>query len=151
MKEEIPLLDFLKSTRFILYVAMFTVIFLSPNTYYVFHKLSVFTSPYREIASAGVALIVASSIMIYTLRRNFEVARYYSFFEVLISGYYYIDMLGLSWDLVPAMGFTLMLPISVFYYTKEIDTSKRFTQQEMDEYLEKNRHKRPTDFLEKKL
>lgn len=151
MKENIPLLDFLKSTKFILYVAIFTVVFLAPNTYFVFHKLSAFTSPYRELASAGVALIVASSIMIYTLRKNFEVARYYSFFEVLISGYYYIDMLGFSWDLIPAMGFTLMLPISVFYYTKEIDASPRFTQKEMDEYLEKNRYDRPTDFLEKKV
>jgi hypothetical protein len=150
MKEEIPLLDFLKSTKFILYVSMFTVLFLAPNTYYVFHKLSVFTSPYREIASAGVALIVASAIMIYTLRKNFEVARYYSIFEVLISGYYYIDMLGLSWDLVPAMGFTLMLPVSVFYATKEIDASPKFTQKEMDEYLEANRYHRPSDFFDKK-
>jgi hypothetical protein len=116
----------------------------------VFHKLSVFTSPYREIASAGVALIVAASIMIYTLRKNFEVARYYSFFEVLISGYYYIDMLGLSWDLVPAMGFTLMLPISVFYYTKEIDSEPKFTKKELYDYLEEHPHRRPSDFFEKK-
>lgn len=149
MKEEIPLLDFLKSTKFILYVAIFTVIFLAPNTFYVFHDLSVFISPYREIASGGVALIVAASIMIYTLRKNFEVAKYFSIFEVTISAYYYIDMLGLSWALIPALSFTIMLPVSVFYYTNEIDSAPKFTQKQMEEYLEKNRHKRPTDFLEK--
>lgn len=121
MKENIPLLNYLKSTRFILWVALFTVLFLAPNTYYVFYSFSVFTTPYREIASGGVALIVAASIMIYTLRKNYKVARYYSFFEITISAYYYINMIGWDWGLIPAFSFTLMLPISVYYYTRELD------------------------------
>jgi hypothetical protein len=121
MKEQIPLLNYLKSNRFILWVAIFTVLFLAPNTYYVFYSLSIFSSPYREIASGGVSAIVAASIMIYTLRKNFTVAKYYSLFEISISAYYYIMMIGWDWALIPAFSFTLMLPISVYYYTKEIE------------------------------
>lgn len=146
MKENIPLLNFLRSNRFILYVAFFTVLFLSPNTYYVFYSFSVFIFPYREIASGGVALIVAASIMIYTLRKNFRVAKYYSIFEISISAYYYITMIGWDWGLIPAMSFTLMLPISVYYYTKEIDVDINNDDPEMMRWLEKNPHKRPTDY-----
>lgn len=147
MKEQIRLLTFLRSNKFILYVAIFTVIFLAPNTYYVFHMFSVLLPPYREIASAGVALIVAASIMIYTLRKNYKVAKYYSFFEITISAYYYIVMIGWDWALIPALSFTLMLPISVYHYTREIDVNPDFDA--MNEYLDKEVKERPTNYLEK--
>lgn len=151
MKERIWLLNFIRSNRFILYVAIFTVIFLSPNTYYVFYSFSVFLSPYREIASGGVALIVAASIMIYTLRKNRQVAYYYSLFEILISGYYYVKILGWSWDLIPAFGFTFMLPISVYFYSKEIDVDIDWDGKGMDKWLENNPGKRPTDYLKEMI
>lgn len=146
--KNIPLLDFLRSSKFILYVAISTVLFLAPNSYYVYFSLSVFISPYREIASAGVSLIIAASIMIYTLRKNYEVAKYFSYFEMSISGYYYISMLGWDWALIPALSFTVMLPISVYQYTQEIDVNMDL--KEMEEYLEDNPKKRPTDYIKKK-
>lgn len=147
MKENIPLLKLFRSTKFILYVALFTVIFLAPNTFYVFHSMSVFLSPWREIASAGVSVIVAASIMIYTLRKNYEIARYYSYFEMTISAYYYITMLGWSYALIPALSFTIMLPVSVYHYTKEIDTSMDI--KELEAYLERHPKERPSDFVKK--
>lgn len=147
MKERIKLLDFFRSTRFILYVAIFTVVFLAPNTFYVFRSISVFISPWREIASGGVSVIVAASIMIYTLRKNYEIAKYYSYFEITISAYYYISMLGWSWALIPALSFTIMLPVSVYHYTKEIDVGPDF--KEMEEYLELYPKERPTDYVKK--
>lgn len=103
------------------WVAILTVLFLAPNTYYVYYSFSVFATPYREIAGVGVSLIIAGSILIYTLRKNFKVAKYYSLFEVSISAYYYINTIGLDWGLIPALVFTLILPISVYYYSKEFD------------------------------
>lgn len=103
------------------WAAIVTVVFLAPNTYYVYHSFSVFQSPYREIASAGVSLIIAGGILIYTLRKNFKVAKYYTLFEVSISTYYYIRTIGFDWGLIPALGFTLILPISVYYYSREFD------------------------------
>lgn len=133
MIKENKLLEFLKSNAFILYVAIFTVVFQAPNTYYVYHSFSVFSSPYREIAAAGVATIVSASIMIYTLRKNFFVAKCYSVFEVGIAFYYYIDTIGWDWGLIPAFGISLIIPISVYYYTKEINnTIEPVTGREID-------------------
>lgn len=159
MKESIPLLDFLRSNKFILYVAIFTVIALSPTTYFVFYSFSIFISPYREIASATVAMIVAASIMIYTLRKNYRVALYYSWFEVSISSYYYIAMVvGFDWALIPALSFTVMLPISVYHYAKEIDVdvspkvievTKQIDDSGLEDWLERNPDKKPSDFYKK--
>lgn len=118
------LLAYLKSIPFVLYVTLATVLFLTPNTYYVYYSFSVFISPYRELASAGVALIVAASIMIYTLRNNEKVAYYFSLFEIVISAYYYISTIGWDWGLVPGLGFTVMLPLSVYFYTKELEVKE---------------------------
>lgn len=155
MKENIPLLNFIRSNRFMLYVAIFTVLFLAPNTYFVFHLLSRFISPYREIASAGVALIVASAIMIYTLRKNEVVAMYFALFEVVISAYYYVDMIGWDWDLIPAAGFTIMLPVSVYFYSVEIDVDvagklSAEDKEKLEIFLEENPTKTINDFLAKK-
>lgn len=119
------------------WAAIFTVIFLSSNTYYVYHSFSVFASPYREIASAGVALIVAASMLIYTLRKNFRVAKYYTIFEVSISAYYYINTIGWDWGLIPALGFTLILPISVYYYSREFDSESEDWKVKYDRLCER--------------
>lgn len=152
MREEIKLLNFLKSNKFILYVAIFTVIFLSPNTFFVFYSFSVFVSPYREIASVGVSAIIAASIMIYTLRKNYRMALYYSYFEISISAYYYIAMVvGFNWGLIPALSFTLILPLSVYYYSKEIEIYRdEPLREDVERWLENNPDKKPSDYPKEK-
>lgn len=119
--EKIWLLESLRSNRFILAAAVFSVLWLSPNTYFVYYELCRFSSPYREIASIGSALIVSSFIMLYTLRKNYTVAKYYSFFEAFISAYYYISSIGIDWPLLPAMGFVFIFPLSLYNVTKELE------------------------------
>lgn len=148
MKENIPLLNFLRSNKFILYVAIFTVVFLAPNTYYVFYSFCVFPSPFREVASFGVSAIIAASIMIYTLRKNYQVAKYYSFFEISISAYYYIITIGWGWGLIPALAFTLIMPYSVFKYTKEIDVYA--DPDVLDNVQDLLPQKRPSEIFDKK-
>jgi hypothetical protein len=150
MKERIWLLEKLRSDHFILYVAIFTVLFLTPNTYYVFYELSIFISPYREIASAGVSLIVASSILIYTLRKNLRMAEYYSWFEVSISSYYYITIVGWDWALIPALSFTIVLPVSVYYYAQELgDVTIDYNDPDLIKWMEENPKKRPSDYYKR--
>jgi hypothetical protein len=146
------MLNQIKSNSFMGWAAIFTVLFLTPNTYFVYHNFSVFVSPWREIASLGVALIIASGIMIYTLRKNFRVAKYYTLFEVSISAYYYINTIGWDWGLIPALGFTLILPISVYYYSREYDSQeaiqKRFFEYGYDELLDLFKHeKKNSEYL----
>ncbi len=150
MKENIPLLNFIKSNKFMLYVAMFTVLALAPNTFFVFHSMSVFKPIYREVASAMVAIIVASSIMIYTLRKNLQVAMYFSLFEILIGGYYYATTIGFDWALIPAAAFTLIQPVSVYFYAKEIDVDIDYNNPDLQRWLEQNPSKRAQDYFLKK-
>jgi hypothetical protein len=138
-------LELVKSNRFIFYVASLTVLFLAPNTYYVYYTLSVFTQPYREIASAGVALIVASSIMIYTVRKNFTMAIRLAWFEVMIAEYYYTSTIGFDWALIPGTGFAIILPITLSMYTKELEVD--VSGRELIDFMDKNPKSTPADFF----
>lgn len=148
--KEIPELRLFRSNRFMVYAALFAVIWLSPNTYYVFHSFCVFLSPYREIASGGAALIVAFFIMLFTLRKNEKVAGYFSMFEISISAYYYVSTIGIDWGLLPALSFTLMLPYAVYKSTTEIDrdlsSNKLVSKEELEKFMDKNPNKRPTQY-----
>jgi hypothetical protein len=114
---------FLRHRDFILCVAIASVIWLTPNTYFVYFSFMEkhFASPWMEIAAGGVSLIVASGILIYTLRGNMRVANYYMWFEISISSFYYITTIGWDWALIPAFSFVFMLPISLKHYTVELN------------------------------
>lgn len=114
------LLDYMQSLPFMFWVAMVTTVLLAPNTYFVYYSISQFISPYREIAAAGVALVLSASIMFYTLRGNIKMASYFAWFEMSISAYYYTTWIGLDWGLIPAYSFTLMLPTSLKWYAAEV-------------------------------
>jgi hypothetical protein len=164
MKEEIKLLDFIRSTRFILYVAIATVIALSPNSYFVYHKYCVYLSPFREIFSGLVALIVAASITIFTVRKNLKVALYFAYFEITVSAYYYIIQEGIGWGMVPMFGFCIMLPYSVARYAQEIDVPmdseppdindkwegviKDKIESAVNDYMDSNPKKKPSSLFE---
>jgi len=113
----------LRSRDFILYVVIVSVLWLTPNTYYVYYSfMSKYADGWRELAAAGVSLLVSSGIMIYTLRGNIKIANYYMWFEISISAYYYIMEIGKwDWGLFPAFSFLFMLPISLKHYTIELD------------------------------
>jgi hypothetical protein len=117
---------FLRHRDFILCVAIASVIWLTPNTYFVYFSFMEkhFASPWMEIAAGGVSLIVASGILIYTLRGNMRVANYYMWFEISISSFYYITTIGWDWALIPAFSFVFMLPISLKHYTVELNKDK---------------------------
>ncbi len=138
-------LQIIKSNRFILYVAMFTVIFLAPNTYFVYYTLSVFSSGYREVAAAGVSIILASAIMIYTVRKNLTVAKQLAYFEVMIAAYYYISTIGLDWALIPGIGFAAILPYTLSQYAHEIDVD--LGARELLKFMDENPTKKAEEFI----
>jgi hypothetical protein len=122
MKKNHPLVDFLRSQAFVLYVAIFSAIFLAPNTYFVFYHFSAFKPFWRELAALTVSLLIVCSILIYTVRKNHTVANYFAWFEISVSIYYYLVIVGArGWDLIPTLSFALMLPYALKGYSKEID------------------------------
>lgn len=129
---------FLRSREFLLCAAIFSVLFLTPATYFVYWSmLPEFAPIWREIASAGVALLVASGLMIYTVRGNKPVAGYYMWFEISISSFYYITTIGLGWALIPAFSFVFMLPLSLKHYTDELNKDKALNANTSDTELKR--------------
>lgn len=122
--EDIYEIQKIKSDRFLLWISIFASLLLSANTYFVYHEVSRFTDVWREIVSAGVAVILTGFILVYTIRKNLKAAKFFAYFEVLISAYYYIMTIGWDWPLIPAFGFTLILPSSLYYASKEIQNKK---------------------------
>lgn len=159
-------LQFLKSTAFMFYACIATVVFLAPNSYFVYHSFSMFTEGWKIVASAGVSVIIASGIMIFTARRNEKVAMLFAYFEAGIAIYYYIISIGWDWGLIPAFGFALILPYSVKMYANElikddIEASTKAVEQPPTEliteqvkhdlkiFMDENPTKRPEDFFRK--
>jgi hypothetical protein len=132
-KSNIPEINAIKSDRFLLWVAIMTLPLLSSNTYFVYHEISVFKFPYKELVSAGVSFILAGFILLYTIRKNYKMARNYAYFEALISAYYYIMTIGWEWPLLPAFGFVLILPSSLYNATMEIEKGLDDKDQNIDE------------------
>jgi hypothetical protein len=60
-------------------------------------------------------------------------ARNYAYFEALISAYYYIMTIGWEWPLLPAFGFVLILPSSLYNATMEIEKGLDDKDQNIDE------------------
>lgn len=124
MKKLIPELEAIKSDRLMLWLAIFTLPLFSSNTYFIYHKLSVLPDPWRDRVALGVAFILAGFVIVYTLRKNYRMAKYFAYFEALISAYYYITTIKDSWDLIPALGFTLILPAALYHCAREIAKEK---------------------------
>jgi hypothetical protein len=79
---------------------------------------------WRELASAGVALLVASGILIYTLHGDIKIANYYMWFEISVSAFYYAVSIGWDWWIIPAFSFVFMLPVSLKHYTTKLNKAK---------------------------
>ncbi len=114
-------INFLKSDNFALLMAICSVLALAPNTYFVFFKLSVLPPIFREIQALFFCTIISGAILFYTIRKNIEVARNFAIFEFGISACYYIISLGFSWYLVPAFGIAAVMPMSIYFYSFEIE------------------------------
>lgn len=114
----------IKSDRFLFWVSVLASLLLSANTYFVYHEVSKFTELWKELVSAGVAVVLTGFILIYTMRKNLRAARLFACFEVLVSSYYYMSTIGLSKELFPAIGFTIILPLALYYASAEIQKNK---------------------------
>jgi hypothetical protein len=134
------LLTFLKSNDFALYLAIASVLFFAPNTFFVFSAFSSFGEGFREAQAGGICLILSGAILYYTIKKNFAMAKSFSGFEMGVSIYYYICKiyqvpLTSTWAILPALGFSIILPLSVYFYSKEIDVT---------DYEEKEKRRRRT-------
>lgn len=116
------LIQILRSTNFALYIAILSVIVQSFHSFFAFYKVSSLNGTVWGIAqSVCFAIIIDLAILFYTVRKNVKVTWMAGFIMVLINCYYYYSHLGLSFDLILGGLLSLVIPVSVYFYSEEID------------------------------
>lgn len=115
------LINLLKSNNFAIGIAILSVLVQSFHSFTAFYNVSSLKGTAWGIAQAILfAVIIDLAILFYTVRKNVRVTWMAGFVMVLINCYYYYSHLGLSFDLILGGLLSLIIPVSVYYYSEEI-------------------------------
>lgn len=115
------LLTYLKSNNFALLIAILSVAVQSFHSFTAFYNTSGLKGTAWGIAQAALfALIVDMAILFYTLRRRSDIARIAALAMVIINAYYYFQHLGLTLEFIFGVFLSLIIPVSVYFYSEEI-------------------------------
>jgi hypothetical protein len=126
----------IKSNKSAFWQTLLGTTILAPNVYYVFYKIiswgvdpATLKIPYiLEAHAVAVAIYVSWSIMYNTMKKQINMALYFCYFEIMVSGCNYIIRLMFDAEgnfyfngyIIMAMAFTIMLPMSVKAYAATI-------------------------------
>jgi len=148
------LIHYLKSNTFAVIISILSMIVQSFHSFTAFHDLSSLKGTGWGIAQAVLfAIVVDFAILFYTVRKNIKVAWMAGFAMFLINGYYYYSHWGLTWQLIPGLFLSLIIPVSNYFYSEEItedsDTGLDGTIAQMSNQLriQQNAFKRVSDEL----
>ena len=80
------------------------------------------------------------TIVYFTIRKSW-MALWFALFEVVVCGFFFCNQIGWEWALLPALGFTFIMPFSIFAYSQDInftkpsksilDTAKEYAEDEL--------------------
>lgn len=116
------LIQILRSTNFALGIAILSVIVQSFHSFTAFYNVSSLRGTAWGVAQAVCfAIIIDLAILFYTVRKNVKVTWMAGFIMVLINCYYYYSHLGISFDLILGGLLSLVIPVSVYFYSEEIE------------------------------
>jgi hypothetical protein len=116
------LLTYLRSNSFALLVAILSVAVQSFHSFTAFYNTSSLRGSAWGIAQAVLfAVIIDLAILFYTLRKREDIAKLAALVMVVINAYYYYQAWGLSWTFAFGCFLSLIIPVSVYYYSEEID------------------------------
>jgi hypothetical protein len=112
---------FLKSNLFAIIIAILSVIVQSFHSYIAFYNTSSLKGSAWGVAQAVLfSLVIDSAILFYTVRNKKNVALGFSIAMILINTYYYFQHLGISFEFAFGVFLSLIIPISVYFYSEEI-------------------------------
>lgn len=128
-------------SRFFFILSLFCLLAEAPNIYWLFYKISPFESEFVKITqSIFVSFVVLFIILTYTVKaentddnKNILVAFWFAVFTSFISICYYLNNLCIkdniftwNWLIIPAVGFSIILPTSLYFNAKNISLIKVF-------------------------
>lgn len=116
------LIKHLKSNNFAIIIAILSVLVQSFHSFSVFYRLSSIQDTIWGIVQAILfSLVIDLAILFYTVRKNVKVTWMAGFIMVLINLFYYYTHLGLGMELIMGGLLSLVIPVSVYYYSEEIE------------------------------
>lgn len=123
------LIDRIKSDNFALGLAIFSVIIQGGHSGYVFMSLTSFTGWLAYTHSISMAMVISGAILYFTLKKNSKLSLSFAVFESLINIAYYIKFIITDdksfWLLSIAIPISVVLPITVYYYSEHIDSPNK--------------------------
>lgn len=123
------LLDIIKSDTFALWVAILSVLVQSFHSFTAFYNASSLYGTAWGIAQGILfAVVIDLAILFYTVRNRTGIAIGAAFFMVVINAYYYYQHLGVSFAFVFGVFLSLIIPMSVYFYSEEIGKEKEREQ-----------------------
>ena len=115
------LLKTIKSNQFAIIVAILSVVVQSFHSYTAFYNTSSLHGSLWGVAQAILfAVVIDMAILFYTVRGRKDIALYAAGAMVLINAYYYYQHLGVSFEFVFGVFLSLIIPVSVYFYSEEI-------------------------------
>ncbi len=135
------ILNWIETNEMSLFLSIISVACEAPITTKVMY---LFGLDYFHALSSCVVLSFA--IIYFTLKKSW-MALIFAIVEFVFCGYFFCNELGWSLLLIPALGFTFIMPFSIYAYSQEV----RVKEKDLDllNFMEKNPEKRPTDFNKK--
>lgn len=131
------ILNFLRSKKFGLWLAIITVLVQAAHSTYVFLSLSSFGELWALIHSAVMAIVISGAILFFTLRKKITLAIFFAAFESAINIAYYVKYIIVEnqswWLLAIALPVAVVLPLTLYYYSEEL------TEEDIEEKKLKNK------------
>jgi len=149
MKKKIDLISPIQqSNHFSLWLAMATIVANAPNLYFVFFSFSSIESPYKEAQAAFISMLLCFALLFCVIRKLIIESFVFGIFEFGVSIYYYLIVSSLTgWSILPALGFSFMLPYTLVTYTRQIKLiniqdsqvqKEKITKEELTKRLREN-------------
>lgn len=112
----------LKSNEFALLVAILSVATQAPHTYFVMYSIS---NPgmyeiLRVTQAVLAAIVIDMALLFYTVRNRKDIALVFAGMQIAVNFFYYYKNLGFTENLIAGIIMSIMLPVSVYYYSEEI-------------------------------
>lgn len=131
------------SNHFSLWLAIATILANAPNMYFVFFSFSSIPTPYRETQALFISAILCFALLFCVIRKLISESFVFGIFEFGVSIYYYLIVSHLTgWAILPALGFSFMLPYTLVTYTRQIkllkikeDKRRGITKEELTQKL----------------
>ena len=117
------MIKYLKSNQFALIVALISILAQLPNTYFVFHSISRIEGFWAIAQGLIFAIAIDASLIFYTLRNRKDVAKFFAGIMIAINLLYYWNLAGLSSQFVAGIIVSILIPVSIYYYSEEIKES----------------------------